>query len=92
MGYLMTISFKKLNLAHDSTKGNLLVPEKMKEMGLIASMCYFTAGTERRFHEIDEDMDQLNIVVKYEKLSKNEEIHKCKVDFDSISDYALESD
>ena len=79
MGNLMTIPFKKLNLSHDSTKGSLLVPEKIKEMGLIASMCYFTAGTERRFHEVDEDMDELNIVIKYEKLSKNEEIHKCKV-------------
>ena len=37
-------------------------------MGLIASMCYFTAGTERRFHEVDEDMEELNIVIKYEKL------------------------
>lgn len=39
--------------------------DNIQKMGLLASVCYFTAGTEGRFAEIDEDMDSLSIVEKY---------------------------
>ena len=62
MGNFMMLDFKKLNISHSSSCDSLLSEVKIKELGLIASMCYFTAATERRFHELDEDMESLNIV------------------------------
>ena len=71
MGSVMSLALKKFNDKTENSKSSLLGVEKIKEMGLIASMGFFTSGTERRFHEIDEDIEELKIVQKYEKLTKN---------------------
>ena len=49
------------------------------EMSLLASACYFTLATECRFQELDEDLENLKIAEKYNKLNHNNEIKKCKV-------------
>lgn len=70
----MSLRMRKLNLSFACKKFTLLSLEKIKEFALIASVCYFTAATETRFNEVEEDIESLRIVQKYEALSKNEQI------------------
>ena len=57
----------------------LLSYQKILELVLYSSACYFTIATETRFSEFDEDLDSLKIIEKYKKLHKDETILKCKL-------------
>lgn len=62
----MTLTLKKIDdFQESSSRSFLMSTDNIQKMGLLASVCYFTAGTEGRFAEIDEDMDSLSIVEKY---------------------------
>ena len=52
MGIMMTLTMMKSEVNCAFNKMILLSPEKIKELGLYASVCYFTTATEGRFTEI----------------------------------------
>jgi hypothetical protein len=57
----------------------LLSSPKIIEIILIAAVCYFTIATETRFNQGNLDVSSLKINEKYLKLSKDENISRCKV-------------
>lgn len=79
IGTLMTLKPKSMKLSLNTDTYYLLSSQKILELVLFCSVCYFTIATETRFSEFDEDLDSLKIIEKYKKLHKDETISKCKL-------------
>ena len=73
------MKLKKVNSVPKTDRYYLLSCEKLMELVLFSSVSYFTFATETRFNEMEEDIDCLGIMTKYEKLHHDSEIKKCKV-------------
>ena len=61
IGTLMGLEMKKMTLNLRFDKYFLLSEERLLEMILYVSVCYFTLGTETRFDELDDDIENLKI-------------------------------